>query len=233
MPDFPRPPVRLLIAAAALILAALACSLDLASEDAPPSQPGAPQGGQGNTGASEAAPTVRIIAPADGATVPIGQPVDIEVETDRTATGFLLNEGGQVRSIISMPEGQTGPTKAILSWTPARAGSYSLEVIATNRSSTSAPAALSLAAAGTVSAPGATACSGRVMVTELNYRDGPGTGARKLGQFEVGETVMVTGRNLENSWYQVQRPDSQQVWVINNAQWLKLEGPCSDLPVVQ
>lgn len=233
MPPSPRPPVRLLIAAAALILAALACSLDLAGKDAPPSQPGAPQSGQGNAGASEAAPTVRIVAPADGATVPIGQPVDIEVETDRTATGFLLNEGGQVRSIISMPEGQTGPTKAILSWTPARAGSYSLEVIATNRSSTSAPAALSLVAAGTVAAPGATTCTGRVMVTELNYRDGPGTGAQKLGQFEFGETVRVIGRNAENSWYRVQRPDAQQAWVINNAQWLKLEGPCSDLPFAQ
>ncbi|HMM29016.1 MAG TPA: SH3 domain-containing protein [Aggregatilineaceae bacterium] len=233
MPSSPRLPARLLIAAAALILAAMACSLDLAPEDARPSQPSAPQGGQEVAGAEKTAPTVRIVAPADGATVPIGQPVDIEVETDRTATGFLLSEGGQVRSIINMPEGQTGPTKAILSWTPGRAGNYSLEVIATNRSSTSAPAALSLVAAGTVSAPGATACAGRVMVTELNYRDGPSTGAKKLGQFEVGETVMVIGRNSENTWYRVQRTNSEQVWVINNAQWLKLEGPCGDLPFAQ
>ncbi len=231
MADFPRLPARLLIAAAMLIVAALACSLDLVDKEAPPSQPGTPPGGP--AGADEVAPTVRIVAPTDGVTVPIGQPVDIEIETDRTATGFLLNEGGQVRSIINMPEGQTGPTRAILSWTPARAGSYHLEVIATNRSSTSAPAALSLIAAGTASAPGATACTGRVMVTELNYRDGPGTGARKLSQFDVGETVTVIGRNPENTWYQVQRANSEQVWVISNAQWLKLEGPCGDLPLAQ
>lgn len=224
-------PIRLLIVAAALAAALLACSLELAGEDGTPEPPTTPRPSAPQNDA--AAPTVRILAPADGAVVPIGQPVDIEVETDRPATGFLLNEGGQVRSIISMPEGQTGPTKAILSWTPARAGSYYLEVIATNRSSTSAPAALSLQASGTASAPGVSACTGRVMVTELNYRDGPSTGAAKLGQFEVGETVTVIGRNAAGSWYRVQRANSQQVWVISNAQWLKVEGPCSDLPVAE
>ncbi len=224
-------PTRLLIVVAALAGALIACSLELSGEDGAPDQPITPRA---NAPAEDtAAPTVRIIAPADGAVVPIRQPVDIEVETDRTATGFQLVEGGQVRSIISMPDGQTGPTKAILSWTPTREGSYHLEVIATNRSSTSAPAALALQASGTVSAPGATACTGRVMVTELNYRDGPGTRAIKLGQFEVGETVTAIGRNADTSWYRVQRANGQQVWAVNNTQWLKLEGPCGDLPVAE
>jgi len=71
------------------------------------------------------------------------------------------------------------------------------------------------------------------MVTELNFRDGPSTGATKLGQFEVGETVTAIGRNTVGNWYQVQRANSQQVWVINNTQWLRLEGPCGDLPIVE
>lgn len=227
----PASPIRLLIVAAALAAALVACSLDLAGGEgaSDPLATSRPSAGAD----SGAAPTVRILAPADGAIVPIGQPVNIEVETDRPATGFLLNEGGQVRSVISMPEGQTGPTKAILSWTPTRAGSYHLEVFATNRSSTSAPAALSLQAAGTASSPSATACTARVMVTELNFRDGPSTGATKLGQFEVGETVTAIGRNTVGNWYQVQRANSQQVWVINNTQWLRLEGPCGDLPIVE
>ncbi len=223
-------PAPLLIVALALLAAALACSLDLARSSAP-AEPGHPAPPLAD--GSEPAPTVRITAPADGSTVPVNQPVDIEVETDRTATGFLLSEGGQVRSIINMPEGQTGPTKAILSWTPTREGTFHLEVIATNRSSTSAPAALVLQVSGTATAPGATMCSARVMVTELNFRDGPSTRAAKLGQFTVGETVMVIGRNADTSWYRVQRMDGQQVWVINNAQWLKLEGPCDNLPFAQ
>jgi len=225
--------IHLLIAAAALAGGLLACSLDLAPGGSPPAEPRSAQPGSGGAAEVEPAPTVRIVAPAEGATVPIGQPVDIEVETDRTASGFLLSEGGQVRSIINMPEGQTGPSRAILAWTPSRAGSYRLEVIATNRSSTSAPAALTLQAAGTASIASATACTGRVLVTELNYRDGPSTGAAKLGQFEFGETVTVIGRNADASWYHVQRLNAQQVWVVNNSQWLKLEGPCSDLPLAQ
>src|SRR5690606_31891535 len=147
-PDMPRlsaSSIRLLIAAIALALAALACSLELSGGQGAPAERQNPS--RSTTPAEDpVAPTVRITAPGDGATVPVGQPVDIEVETDRTATGFQLVEGGQVRSIISMPEGQSGPTKAILSWTPAREGRYQLEVFATNRNSTSAPAAIAVQA---------------------------------------------------------------------------------------
>jgi hypothetical protein len=34
------------------------------------------------------------------------------------------------------------------------------------------------------------------------------------------------------SWYQVQRFNSQQVWVIQNPQWLQVEGQCDSLAVV-
>lgn len=225
-------PIYLLIVAAALAGAALACSLDMSGGGNEPAT--RRDASLTDTPAEDtAAPTVRITAPSDGAIVPVGRPVHIEVETDRTATGFQLVEGGLVRSVISMPEGQSGPTKAILSWTPAREGRYQLEVFATNRNSTSAPAAIAVQASGTGEATGTSTCTGRVMVTELNFRDGPGTRSAKLGQFEVGETVTGIGRNADSSWYRVQRANSQQVWVINNAQWLRMEGPCGELPVVE
>jgi hypothetical protein len=167
--------------------------------------------------------------------VPTNQRVDITVETDTTATSFLLNVGGRVAGSKALPPDQSGPTKAILSWTPTRQGTFTLEVIAFNGPTASVPASLTVTVAGTASGPTAGntgACSGRVLVSQLNYRGGPGTNSDQLGQFEVGETVTVVGRSADTSWYKVQRMNMQQVWTINNAQWIQISGDCSNVPEV-
>jgi uncharacterized protein YgiM (DUF1202 family) len=48
----------------------------------------------------------------------------------------------------------------------------------------------------------------------------------------VGETATVIGRNADTTWYKVQRINAQQVWVINNAQWMQIEGDCTGVAVV-
>jgi hypothetical protein len=231
-PIFLRPPVEITVVITVLILALLACtaSLDGGSGGSGGGANNAGEGGEGST-----APTVRILEPASGTQVATNQRVDIVVETDTTATSFLLNVGGRVASSKALPSGQSGPTKAILSWTPDRQGTFSLEVIAFNGAAASLPAALLLEVSGTASAttPGqAGACTGRVLVSQLNFRDGPGTNYTQLGQFDVGETVTVIGRNAIGSWYKVQRINAQQVWTINNVDWIQFEGDCTGVAVV-
>jgi hypothetical protein len=212
--------------------AVLACTLSLSGDKKGTS--GGSSGGSSGGADMGIVPTVRILDPASGAQVPRNQRVDITVETDSTADRFQVNVDGRVAVTKAMPPEQSGPTKAILGWTPDRDGTYNLEVIAFRGSSASAPAALILDVSGTASGPaaGVAGCVGRVLVSQLNFRDGPGTAANRLGQFDVGETVTVIGRNADGSWYKVQRFNAQQVWAINNAQWLQVEGQCDGVPVV-
>jgi uncharacterized protein YgiM (DUF1202 family) len=136
---------------------------------------------------------------------------------------------------MALPSEQTGPAQAILSWEPERTGTYSVEVVAFNGSSASAPASILLEVSGSASSSGgaASGCTGRALVSQLNFRSGPGTTASRLGQFDVGESVTVVGRNAAGSWYKVQRANAQQVWVINNAQWFEVAGSCDNLPVME
>ncbi|MBN1201716.1 MAG: SH3 domain-containing protein [Anaerolineae bacterium] len=212
-----------------LVGSLLACTLSWGEDEDQDATPD-DSGGGGSGGV----PTVHILSPQSGQQVPVNQRVDITVETNSTATSFVLNVGGRVAGTKAMPPGQSGPTQAILSWQPDREGTFSLEVVGFNGASAGLPAALLLEVSGTASGSpdGDTGvCSGRVLVSQLNYRAGPGTGATKLGQFDVGETVTVIGRNGDTSWYKVQRTNAQQVWAVNNTQWLQVEGACSSLPL--
>lgn len=232
--------LRRALAVLALVLGLSACNLSFGTTEDPAPRP--TTGGEGDPAAQVAAggaPTVRIVSPVDGQQVPAHQRVDITVATDSTATSFLLNVNGRVASSKALPAEQSGPTEAILSWTPGQEGTYTLEVIAAYGDLTSAPASVTLNVSGTAPAPnagGATGeCTGRVLVGKLNFRDGPSTRATKLGQFEIGETVRIIGRNADTTWYRVERAaNAQQVWTINNSQWLQTQGVCgTSLPVVE
>lgn len=216
----------------ALVGALLACTASWGDDASEPATPALEIGG----GAAASVPVARILSPQDGQQVPAGQPVDITVATESTATSFALNLDGRVVATRAMPPGQSGPSQAILTWQPPGDGTYSLEVIAYNDDQASAPVTLSLTVSGTatgLSAAGATTCTGRVLVSELNFRSGPSTTASRLGQFGVGEQITVIGRNAASTWYKVQRTSAQQVWTINNAQWIRFEGPCSAVPEME
>lgn len=214
----------------ALIGAALACTANLNGDGGSGSG-----GGTGGGNSVSTVPIVRIVEPASGVSVAANQRVDITVETDTPATSFLLNVSGRVASSKALPSGQAGPTKAILSWTPTQQGTFTLEIIAFNGAAASVPASLIVQVSGTASATSSGTsgtCTGRVLVSQLNFRDGPGTGYTQLGRFDVGESVTVIGRDANSGWYKVQRMTLQQVWAINNAQWMQIEGDCSGVAVV-
>jgi len=222
----------LALGAVLLITAALACSLDTggSGSGSGESAPAATSDNESGT-----TPVVTILSPASGQAVPRNQPVDIRVATDSTATSFMLKVNEQVASTRSLPNDLTGPAEAILTWnTPDRTGTYTLQVIAFNGSLFSEPATLTLevsATAASTTGTGGTGCVGKVLVSQLNFRDGPSLNGQRLGQFDVGETVSVIGRNSASTWYRVQRASGQQVWVTNNAQWFQVEGVCDNLPL--
>ena len=129
-----------------------------------------------------------------------------------------------------------GPATAILTWTPDRLATYAVEVYALNGRAVSQPAQITLqgvSGPAVTSGDTATTCTARIMVSELNFRDGPSTTAGRLGQFDTGETVQVIGQNTGGTWYQVQRFNNEQGWVINNSQWLATEGQCESLSVTE
>ncbi len=208
--------------------ATLGCSLSFRAAATPPPADNANAG-------NGVPPTVTIIDPADGAVVPLGQRVDITVQTQTPADRFTLTVNGVVASTKALPPNQSGATSAILSWTPQYEGAYTLEVVAYHGvvAGPSATLQLQVAGAGAATGGAGTACVGRVLVSQLNFRDGPGTNYTRLGQFQVGETVSVLGTDAARTWLKVQRVlNGQQVWVINKSQWLQLEGPCMNLPVL-
>ncbi len=210
-----------------LLSAALACTLRFGADEDSSQQP-APINAPG------AAPTVRVLAPESGVRVPANQPLDITVATDSAATSFLMSVGGRVATTKALPPGQSGPAQAILTWTPDRQGTFTLEIVAFNGSAASAPATLLVEVSGVASGAGAgtgAGCSGRVVVDSLNFREGPGTSAARRGRFALGELVTIIGRNADTSWWQVQRANGEQGWAINNGQWLQISGACDGLPV--
>ncbi len=216
--------------------AILACTMSFGTGS---DSDGGSGGGAVADGGSGVAPLVRILDPQNGAVVPSNTRVDITVQTDTTATQFQLVVGGQNASIKLMPPDQSGPTSAILSWTPRREGSFTLEVIAYNGTVSGPSASINLQVAGTTNSEstssgggGVSGCTGRVLVSQLNFRDGPGTNYSRLGQFSVGETVTITGRNSASTWYKARRSNAQEAWVIKDNSWLQVEGQCSTLPVV-
>lgn len=227
--------VRLAIVWIVMSATLIGCSLSFNTGSDSPSNPDTNANANGGGGDTGIAPVARITDPASGTVIAANQRLDIIVQTDTTATRFQLNVSGQVASTKALPDDQSGPTSAILSWTPQYQGTYTLEIIAYNGMVPGPPATADIVVSGTASggqASTVSGCTGRALVSQLNFRGGPGTGNTMLGQFETGETFTVIGRNNDNSWLKVQRINAQQVWVINNAQWVQTEGQCGGLPEV-
>jgi|GEM_PF-1365624 len=234
----------LLVMMVVLLLSTLACSLaigeDQNSENGEPTKEseGVPLAEAGSTPLAPLpdGQAVAVISHTDGQQVYNNQNVDLTVQSSSTTTQFVLKVNGSTVGIKPMPPDQSGATQAILSWKPSRNGTYSIQVLAYNGSTLNGSTSLNLVVAGNAPAEGqqpSGTCTGTVLVLELNFRDGPGTAAKRLGQFNISESVIVIGRNNDTSWYKVRRADGQEWWAVNNGNWFRVEGACSALSVVQ
>lgn len=220
---------RMLLLVVALVCSTLACTLSWLEEE----DTGSPVAPDGQTGL----PTVRIVSPASGQRVPVNQAVEVTVETNEAATGLTLSVDGRSGTSIGLPDDRGGPVTAILPWQPGLTGNYTLEVVAFNSRHISAPASITVEVSGSVAAaPGAsgdnlgTSCTGRILISNLIIRAGPGTAYDRQGFYNVNETVTVLGHTSTNpadSWYRVRRGDGNDVWAKENANWVQVDPACN------
>lgn len=65
--------------------------------------------------------------------------------------------------------------------------------------------------------------------TKINIRSGPGTDYPVLGQIEPGQSAPVTGRNQDNSWWQISLADNSLGWVFGEL--VQAAGPTNAVPI--
>lgn len=223
-----------------LLLASLACNLTKK------------QSGGGNQITSSTPPTVSIINPPSNATV--NQAITIEVESidplGQGVTNVELRVNGRPVDSKASPElNGTTPFHVNLSWTPPRAGSLTVSVVAWRRNVPSAEESFTLLVGTTAiptstpgtgsntsvtpSAPNQGPCRARVDTQGLRFRSVPDTSSSDtiLDSFALNEEPLILGRLADNSWYQVQDTTSPQVgWV--SAGYVTVLGVCTNVPVV-
>lgn len=192
------------------------------------------------------APTVQIISPSNGQQVALGQDVEIRVAATHPngVNRLQLNVSNRTSSTKSFPE-PSSSAEALLRWRPDRQGTFELSVIAYSEGNFSQPALLTLQVVGRddpLSNPvsgqvvpvttGNSECVGRVLISNLRIRTGPGTSFENAGNFSLNEQVTLVGQNGDASWFKMRRLDGSENWVINNPEWLEATGTCASLPVV-
>lgn len=67
----------------------------------------------------------------------------------------------------------------------------------------------------------------------LNVRSGPSTSYPVIGQVKKGISLTIQGRNSDTSWLQVCCVNGQPGWLINNPDYVRVEGAISALPIAQ
>jgi hypothetical protein len=237
-----------------LALASLAClSLRKKTEEAPTATPldsvAVAQTAAASNPGSNAPPVVQVIEPGDGQQVAVGQSVDVRVRAEHPigVTRIQLSVDGRIASSKSLPPNSTG-VDVLLGWLPDRTGNFSLEVLAFYNTLASQPATVNLQVLteGAIASnpasgqsdqvtPVAGTCSARVVISQLNMRQGPGESFARIRAFDLNEQLAVTGRNTDErgqEWLKIRRVDGQEGWVIRRSEWLETQGDCNNLPTV-
>lgn len=223
-----------------MTLASLACNLSKKDEngtDSPLSDATTP-------------PTVSVVNPPTVAAV--NQAITVQVEAidplGRGVTNVELRVNDRpVDSKASPDPNGTTPFNVNLTWTPVRAGSIKLSVVAWRRNVPSAEQAFNLTVGSTAvptstSVGGTTAtlvapnlgpCRARVDTAGLRMRSTPDSNRTDniITTFALNEEPRILGRLANNSWYQVQDTTSPQIgWVSGG--YVTVLGVCNNVPVV-
>jgi len=220
---FSRPIWGLRVVCAALILAAVACTLQIGDDNARPTIPVQP---------TVERPSVQIISPPDGSTVTKGQRVSVQARA-QSASGVTLIEllVNDVRVASQPPAEAINPTTldAVLDYQANQAGTLRLVVRAYSNAIVGQPAQITInvvdplspGTGGTASTPSSIIspvpynpqCRARVN-TSLNFRSGPATTYDRIGTFDVGQELPIIGYfdQPDGRWFQVPW-GSQRGWV--------------------
>jgi hypothetical protein len=197
----------------------------------------------GGTGATGPRPVVTIITPADGTEVPSGQEVVVlAVSISQQGIGRveLYADGKLVHS--DAPTAPEVSFTASLPWKPESPGKHTLQVRAYDRGGkASEPASVSISVQerqeGTLTptlapSPGTAASPTAITRTRLNVRAGPDTAYPLLGTLDEGQTVQMTGRNQDSTWWQIVYPpgSSARGWIA--AEYTIVSGEPQSLLVI-
>jgi uncharacterized protein YraI len=192
-------------------------------------------------------PVVVITSPQSGAEFTVDQQI-IVTATATDPIGItrvqLLANGSIVKTVSSeLPTGSQS-LPAVLDYTPRQAGAVNLSVVAFRSSVASDPALITVNVrdrqaqvtataipnpGGPVINPNDPTC--RVLTNVgLNVRQGPGTNYNRISVMAAGTVVPITGRNADNSWWQV-RVGTTIGWVTD--EFVTVYGNCINIPIVQ
>jgi hypothetical protein len=72
-----------------------------------------------------------------------------------------------------------------------------------------------------------------VTAATVNLRSGPGTNYSRVGQASRGQTFAVIARNGNGDWLQIQRPNGNSAWVVNDRRWTQPIGDIMSVAVAQ
>ncbi len=218
-----------------LVLVLAACNLSSGGDAQNAATPTVAGGGQ---------PTVTIVSPASGSTVPLNQPINVNV-TATDPVGItriqLLAGGAIVKTVSSQNAGGDRNMTVLLDYTPTTEGSLILQVIAYRGSVTSAPVSITVTVTRSATPTNTTApqvatqppvvnpndptC--RVVTnSSVNLRTGPGTVYDVITILASGVAAPITGRVGDNSWWQV-RFGSLTGWVSNTV--VTIYGNCASV----
>lgn len=210
---------RVAIVLSLLMLAALACNLEIKDD-------GSGSSGQTPSPAQAARPTVTIIAPQDNTTVVRGQ--NIEVQARATSAQGVTRVELRANELVvdsQVPAEQSRPQSldAVLDYKAEQTGTVTLTVIAYSNNIAGQPAQRTVtvvdplepgtggsAGTGQTAAPVATQvpfnplCRARVN-TGLNFRRGPGIEYDVILTFNAGDEPPITGYadRPDGRWWQV------------------------------
>jgi len=69
----------------------------------------------------------------------------------------------------------------------------------------------------------------RIITNDLNVREGPGTSYERIGQLNAGQNVTIISRNPDGSWWNVCCVNGRSGWVINDPDYVSIEGNSLDV----
>ncbi len=188
-------------------------------------------------------PTIDITAPADGAVLPAGQAVLVNVlaQDDKGISRIeLFVNSSLIESRVTPPGSEFTAVSEAFTWSASIIGSHSLQARAYDSAgqlgasrivgvevqlpgASPVPDATSPPAADTPAPlpptePPPTAPPEAPMVTadvNANVRSGPGTNYPVVGMLTEGTSAPVTGRNADSSWWQINYQGSA-AWIADS-----------------